>query len=131
MRYLVRAKVKPGKEADLLQATEDGTLGQGSVAGGEYLRDRGHARLVADGSVRWVEVCYCRIPLEEERPHWEAYFELTKVQDAHNRDRCRDLNGEEWWACSNCDCTEKLEAQLARSGQLFLEVLSEKAAETK
>ncbi len=129
MRYLVRARVKPGKEADLLQAIEDGTLGQGSIAGGEYLRDMGHARLIGDDSVRWVEVCYCRIPLEEERPYWEEYFELTKVQDAHNRQRCRDLNGEEWWACSNCDCTEKLEAQLAESGQLFVEVLSEKVAD--
>ena len=126
MRYLVRAKVKPGKEADLLQAIEDGTLGKGSIAGDEYLRDMAQARLIEDGSVRWVEVCYCRIPLEEERPYWEEYFELTQVQDAHNRQRCRDLNGEEWWACSNCDCTEKLEARLAERGQPFLEVLSEK-----
>ena len=129
MRYLVRAKLKSGKEADLLQAIEDGSLGRGSVAGDEYLRDMAHARLIEDGSVRWVEVCYCRIPLEEERPYWEEYFELTRVQDAHDRQRCRDLNGEEWWACSNCDCTEKLEAHLAESGESFLEVLSEKLAE--
>src|SRR5262245_4795023 len=38
MRYLVTVKVKPGKEADLLRAIEDGTLGEGSVAGEEYLR---------------------------------------------------------------------------------------------
>lgn len=59
-----------------------------------------------------------RIPLEE-------YFELTKVQDTHNRRRYRDLNGEERGACSSCDCTEKLEARLAERGQPFLEVLSE------
>ena len=29
-------------------------------------------------------------PLEEERPYWERYFELLKVQDAHARSRCRD-----------------------------------------
>ena len=57
MRYLVRAKVKPGQEADLLQAIEEGTLGKGSIAGDEYLRDMAQARLVEDGSVRWVEVC--------------------------------------------------------------------------
>ena len=74
MRYLVRAKVKPGQEADLLQAIEEGTLGKGSIAGDEYLRDMAQARLSEDGSVRWVEVCYCRIPLEEERPYWEEYF---------------------------------------------------------
>jgi hypothetical protein len=37
MRYLVRARVKPGRERALLQAIEDGTLGKGSVAEGEYL----------------------------------------------------------------------------------------------
>src|SRR5258708_4464753 len=37
MRYLVRARVKPGREADLLQAIEDETLGKGSVAEGDYL----------------------------------------------------------------------------------------------
>ena len=31
MRYLVTARVKPGREADLLRAIEDGTLGAGSV----------------------------------------------------------------------------------------------------
>ncbi len=129
MRYLVRAKVKPGQEAALRQAIEEETLGQGSIAGDEYLRDMGQARIVEDGSVRWVEVCYCRIPLEEERPYWEEYFELTKVQDAHNRQHCRDWNGEEWWACSTCDCTEKLEARLAEWGEPFLEVLAEKVME--
>ena len=131
MRYLVRAKVKPGRETALLQAIEDGTLGQGSIAGAEYLRDMAQARLIEDGSVRWGEGCYCRLPLEEERPYWEEYFELTKVQDAHNRERCRDLNGEESWACSSCDCTDKLEARLAEWGQSFLEVLSESVIENE
>lgn len=129
MRYLVRARVKPGREADLLQAIEDGTLGAGSIAGGEYLRDMAQARLIEGGSVRWVEVCYCRIPLEEEQPYWEEYFKLTKVQDAHDRGRCRDLNGEEWWACSTCDCTDKLEARLSEWGEPFLEVLANKVKE--
>jgi len=39
----------------------------------------------ADETVRWVEVCYCPTPLQEERPYWEEYFELVKVQDAHDR----------------------------------------------
>jgi hypothetical protein len=39
MRYLVRAKVKAGREQELLKAIEDETLGQGSVAEGEYLRN--------------------------------------------------------------------------------------------
>jgi hypothetical protein len=125
MRYLVTARVKAGREAALLQAIEDGTLGRGSVAEGEYLRNVTEARLREDGSARWVEVCFCATPLEEERPYWEEYFELVKVQDAHNRQRCRDENGTEPWACCDCDCTVRLETWLAGKGRSFLEVLRE------
>ena len=48
MRYLVTARVKAGREADLLRAIEDGTLGAGSVAGDEYFRNMEEARLVGD-----------------------------------------------------------------------------------
>jgi hypothetical protein len=123
MRYLVRARVKTGCERALLQAIEDGTLGQGSVAGGEYLRNMLQARLWADETTRWVEVCYCPTPLQEEREYWEQYFELTRVQDAHDRRKCRDQNGSEPWACSDCDCTQRLEQKLEASGKPFLESL--------
>jgi hypothetical protein len=124
MRYLVRAQVKPGKERELLQAIEDETLGQGSVAEGEYLRNMKEARLCPDQTARWVEVCYCPTPLLEEQPYWEQYFELTKVQDAHDRRRCRDQNGSEPWACGDCDCTERLEQHLEKQGPPFLEMLT-------
>ncbi len=120
MRYLVRAKLKPGKETDLLRAIDQHTLGAGSVAGDEYLRNMQDARLVDDGSARWVEVCYCSTPLEEERPYWEEFFDLVKVQDAHARSRCRDENGTEPWACGDCDCTARLEARLQSTGCPFL-----------
>ena len=123
MRYLVTARVKPGREADLLKAIEEGTLGAGSVAGDEYLRNMEQARLCSNGSLRWVEVCFCSTPLEEERPYWEEYFELLRVQDAHGRHRCRDLDGTEPWACCTCDCTQRLEERMANRGQPFLEVL--------
>jgi hypothetical protein len=125
MRYLVTARVRPGREAALLRAIEAGTLGAGSVAGDEYLRNMGEARLRGDGTARWVEVCFCATPLEEERPYWEEYFELVRVQDAHARRRCRDENGSEPWACGECDCTARLEAKLATQGRPFLEVLRE------
>ena len=114
MRYLVRARVKAGREQPLLRAIETGTLGAGSVAEGEYLRNMSDARIV-DGSVRWVEICYCPVPLQEERPYWEQYFELTRIQDAHNRRKCRDANGSEPWACDECDCTNGLNANLLRA----------------
>jgi hypothetical protein len=123
MRYLVTARVRPGREVDLLRAIEDGSLGAGSVAEGEYLRNMTEARLRQDGTVRWVEVCFCATPLEEELPYWEEYFELVKVQDAHARNRCRDENGTEPWACCECDCTAKLEARLTGQGDAFLAVL--------
>src|SRR5467141_3396813 len=123
MRYLVRARVKHGCEQPLLQAIENGTLGEGSVAEGEYLRNMKEARLCADDTARWVEVCYCPTPLLEERPYWEQYFELTRVQDAHERRRCWDENGSEPWACGDCDCTARLEQKLKASGKPFLDAL--------
>jgi hypothetical protein len=123
MRYLVTARVKPGREADLLRAIEDGRLGEGSVAGDEYLRNMEEARLCDNGAVRWVEICFCAEPLQEERPYWEEYFELVRVQDAHAPHRCRDLNGTEPWACCDCDCTERLERKMTTWGQPFLELL--------
>jgi hypothetical protein len=123
MRYLVTARVKPGKEAELLRAIEARTLGEGSVAGDEYLRNMTDARLSGDGRVKWVEVCFCAEPLAEERPYWEEFFELVRVQDAHARSRCRDENGTEPWACCRCDCSAKLEAKLAGQGDAFLAAL--------
>jgi hypothetical protein len=123
MRYLVTARVKPGQESALREAIDEETLGEGSIAGDEYLRNMKDARTDDTGRVKWVEVCYCPTPLAEEREYWEAYFDLEKVQDAHARSRCRDLNGQEYWACSDCDCSAKLEARLASRGVSFLEKL--------
>ena len=123
MRYLVRARVKSGREADLLKAIADETLGQGSVAEGEYVRNMHDARLCADQTARWVEVCYCPTPLQEELPYWEEYFDLVRVQDAHDRRKCREENGEEPWACNGCDCTARLEERLKTSGEPFLQTL--------
>jgi hypothetical protein len=123
MRYIVKARVKPGREKALLNAIESGTLGKGSVAGDEYQHNMEQARLAADGSAHWVEVCFCATPLQEERPYWEEYFELVTVKDAHARRNCRDLNGTEPWACCDCDCTERLDERLNRSGRPFLQLL--------
>jgi hypothetical protein len=119
MRYLVTARLKDGRRAALDRAIDKGTLGAGSVAGDEYLHDMAHARELADGRVKWVETCFCAAPLEEERPYWEAYFELLSVKDAHARSKCRHENGTEYWACSDCDCTRKLEGWLERQGTPF------------
>ncbi|HZP47072.1 MAG TPA: hypothetical protein VFB07_00960 [Vicinamibacterales bacterium] len=119
MRYLVTARVKHGRREPLARAIEEGTLGAGSVAGDEYFRNMAAARELEDGRVQWVEVCYCATPLAEERPYWEQYFSFDKIQDAHARSRCRDLNGDEPWACGDCDCSARLEARLAGRGKPF------------
>jgi hypothetical protein len=133
MRYLVKAKVKPGQEKPLLAAIESGNLGQGSVAGDEYLDDMAKARMRADGVCTWVEVCFCATPLEEERPFWEKYFDLLHIKDAHARKNCRDANGTEPWACCNCDCTKELEERLQLIGDKFLNAFKahSKTAELK
>ena len=129
MRYLVTARLKPGKRRALAKAVEKRTLGAGSapdeyrVAGSEYLRDIEAARVLDDQSVKWVETCFCPTPLAEERSYWEEYFQLVKVQDAHARNRCRDLNGTEPWACMDCDCTARLEERLSSGGESFLKTL--------
>ncbi|HLY60118.1 MAG TPA: hypothetical protein VKV95_05085 [Terriglobia bacterium] len=122
--------MRPGREASLLNAIEEGVLGDGSVAEGEYLRNMADARLCEDGTARWVEVCYCPTPLQEERPYWEEYFDLTRVQDAHDRRRCQDYNGEKPWACGECDCTARLEKRLETIGTPFLECLRDARAKT-
>ena len=120
MRYLVTARVRPGRHDALDRAIADGTLGAGSIAGDEYLQNMAQARELPDGRVKWVETCFCATPLAEERPYWEAYFELLNVKDAHARSRCRHETGEECWACSTCDCTARLEERLAQTGKPFL-----------
>jgi hypothetical protein len=123
MRYLVKARIKPGREQALLRAIETDMLGRGSVAEGEYLRNMQEARQYADGTARWVEVCYCPTPLQEERPYWEEFFELVQVKDAHVRHNCRDENGTEPWACGSCDCTQRLEASLQAKGESLFDRL--------
>ena len=125
MRYLVKARVKSGKEKALAKAIKEGTLGKGSIAGDEYLDDMEHARLEKNGMTVWVEVCYCATPLQEERPYWEEFFELIEIKDAHSRRNCRHENGTEFWACSNCSCTERLQRRLETLGKPFLASLSD------
>lgn len=67
-----------------------------------------------------METCFCDPPLAEERPHWEKYFELLSVRDAHARRNCRHENGTERWACCDCDCTKALEAKLQSEDAAFL-----------
>lgn len=131
MRYLVKARVKAGKEKALLGAVRDASLGRGSIARDDYVYDMEQARVDEDGTAHWVETCFCATPLQEERPYWEQYFELLKVQDAHNRKNCRHENGSEPWACTDCDCTQRLEQRLQQTGKSFLKSLEQSTGDSE
>jgi len=120
VRYLVKARVKPGQARSLIQAVDNGTLGKGSIAGEEYIYNMSEARVNPEGTATWVETCFCDPPLAEERPYWEEYFELLSVKDGHSRRNCRHENRTEPWACCDCDCTVKLEEKLRSQGESFL-----------
>ena len=128
MRYLVKARIRPAHEKQLLEAIENDTLGRGSIAGDEYQHNMEQARVDPAGVATWVETCFCDPPLDEERPYWEKYFELLSVKDAHSRRTCRHENETEPWACCDCDCTAKLETKLAGQGESFLARLRSSAS---
>src|SRR5438105_9058466 len=107
MRYMVKAKLKNEKSLQLKEAIGNGSLGKGSVAGDEYIRDMKHARLLEDGTETWIEVCFCNTPLAEEQPYWEEYFDLISITDAADRKTCKHETGKKPWSCVHCSCTNK------------------------
>ena len=106
MRYLVSAKVKPEKRAELLGALETGQFGDGFPYGdlGEVLCA---GRVDGSGTIRWVEVCYCRefygVAMEEELPFFEEFLTDVTITDARSPNHC-----EGYPVCSSCDCTKKV-----------------------
>jgi hypothetical protein len=68
MRYLVAARLRPGRQDALRRAIDDGSLGRGSVAGDEYGRNMPHARELTDGRVKRVEMCFCATPVQTGHP---------------------------------------------------------------
>jgi len=120
MKYLVKAKLIPEKKEKLLQQVANDTLGEGSVAFGEYARNMRLARVLDDGTLCWVEVCFCNEPLNEELPYWQEYFQDIIIENARDPEGCLDINGQERYACMECDCTQKLEAELSTWGEPFI-----------
>ncbi len=123
MRYILGAKVRPERRADLLRALEDGTFGRGFPYGdpGEVLRT---GRVDATGTIRWVEVCYCReyygVAMEEELPYLEEYLTDIEVADALNPRHCKGYP-----ECNDCNCTRKVRFE----GEPLLEHLRRTADE--
>ena len=85
---------------------EAGTFGEGFPYGdlGEMVMT---GRVDAAGTIRWVEVCYCReyygVAMHEELPYLEEYLTDIEVADARSPAHC-----EGYPACHDCDCTNKV-----------------------
>ena len=106
MRYLISARVKPERRAELLDAIESGSFGRGFPYGdlGETLCE---GKVGPDGTIRWVEVCYCReaygVAMEEELPYFEEFLTDLVIADARSPAQCVGYP-----ACNDCDCTNKV-----------------------
>jgi hypothetical protein len=124
MRYLLSARMRPGKEADLLRSLTDGSFGRGFPYGdlGDVLRE---SRVDSSGTLRWVEVCYCReyygVAMEEELPYFEEYLAEMTIADARNPRGCKGYPD-----CGDCDCTRKLRPE----GEDLLSYLRRRVEET-
>src|SRR3954471_16252478 len=117
MRYILGASVRPGRRADLLRALEDGSFGRGFPYGdlGEVLCT---GRVDASGTIRWVEVCYCRefygVAVEEGLPYFEEFLKDIVVTAARNPVHCKGYP-----SCGDCGCTSKVRPK----GETLLEYL--------
>jgi hypothetical protein len=106
MRYLLGARIRHDKRADLLEALENARFGDGFPYGdlGETLCT---GRVHASGAIRWVEVCYCReyygVAMHEELPYFEEYLTDIEVADARSPRYCKGYP-----ECNDCDCTRKV-----------------------
>jgi hypothetical protein len=119
-KYLVKANLKASAKPDLIQEMKNESLGSGSVALGEYVKNMKHARVLDDGTVCWIEICFCPTPLNEEIPYWEKYFENISIENAQHPKHCQDSNGEMRRACFECSCTEDLEEEMLGWGKPFI-----------
>jgi hypothetical protein len=120
MKYLVKGRLRTSKKDKLLDAIKNNRLGAGSVAFGEYVKNMHQARLLDDGYVCWIEVCFCPTPLKEEISYWQEYFEDIVIKNAVSHSNCKDSNGTSKRACFDCSCDEKLEQRLLTWGKQFL-----------
>jgi hypothetical protein len=123
MRYLLSARVHPEKRRELLEVIEAGRFSEGFPCGdlGETLCQ---GRVDESGTIRWVEVCYCReflgVAMDEEIGYFEEYLTDITIADARSPRSC-----EGYPVCNDCDCTSKVRF----SGEPFLDYLRRIVAE--
>jgi hypothetical protein len=106
MRYILGAKVRSERRNDLLRSLEEGTFGKGFPYG-DLSEVLSTGYVDATGTIRWVEVCYCReyygVAMEEELPYLEEYLTDIEVADARSPRYCKGYP-----ECNDCACCRKV-----------------------
>ena len=118
MKYLVRARIKKGAEDQLRDVIMTGSVPAAPGYFADHLADCfAQAQQQEDGSMLWVETCYCERyfgePLAEERDYITRYFELGRVKKVVAAKKCGDMTGEEPFKCESCDCDLPLRRRLS------------------
>lgn len=109
MKYLVRARLRAGAARRVREV-----IGRGTVPGAPAYFARHLAECFAeaqrqeDGSLLWIETCYCERyfgeALAEEKEYIGRYFDLGRAKKVIAAKKCGDMNGREPFQCDACDC---------------------------
>ena len=127
MKYLVRARMKKGAGGQLRRVILSGAVPGAPGYFADHLAECfTQAQRQDDGSVLWIETCYCERyfgePLAEEKEYITRYFELGRVKKVVAARKCGDMNGKEPFKCESCDCDLPLRRRL--SGPPLRDLLS-------
>ncbi len=117
MKYLVRARIREGAENQVRDVIKTGSIPGAPGYFAEHLADCfAEAQRQVDGSVLWIETCYCERyfgePLAEEKEYIAQYFELGRVKKVVAPKKCGDMTAEEPFKCESCDCDLPLRRRL-------------------
>lgn len=117
MKYLVRARIKEGAENLVRNVITTGSVPGAPSYFAEHLADCfAEAQRQNDGSVLWIETCYCERyfgePLAEEKVYITRFFDLDRVKKVVAAKKCGDMTGEEPFKCDSCDCDAPLRRRL-------------------
>lgn len=133
MKYLVRARIKEGAETLVREVITTGSVPGAPRYFAEHLADCfAEAQRQNDGSVLWIETCYCERyfgkPLAEEQDYITRYFELGRVKKVVAAKKCGDMTSVEPFKCDSCDCDAPLRRRL--SGTPLRDLLTQASLST-
>ncbi len=118
VKYLVRARLKEEAEGEIRRILAQGAVPDAPGYFAEHLADCfAQAQRQKDGSVLWIETCYCERyfgePLAEEKATITRYFDLGRVKKVVAAGKCGDMSGDEPFKCDTCDCDLPLRRRLS------------------